>query len=100
MLGKKQLEIHGKWWYHFYACFWVYLDVRTCDVFSLVCYLILGFGSIVSWLLVFFDKPVVTPSKNKRVCNVCISISEWSVALIITLLTPNIAKKVVQVIVC
>ena len=72
------------------------------NVFSLVCYLILGFGvgSIVSWLLVFSDKPVVTPSKNRRVCNVCISRSELSVALIITLLTPNIAKKVVQVIAC
>ena len=60
---------------------WVNLGVRTCDVFSLVCYLIRGFGFCltVSWLLVFSDKPVFTPSKNIRVFNVCISISEWSV---------------------
>ena len=67
LLGMKQLEIHGKWWYHFSACFWVYLGVRTCDVFSLVFYLILDFGFclIVSWLLVFFDKPAFASSKNK-----------------------------------
>ena len=43
MLGTKQLEIHGKWWFHFCACFWVYFGARTCDVFSLVCYLTLCF---------------------------------------------------------
>lgn len=66
LIGMKQQKIHGKWWYLFYAGFWVYLCVRTCDVFSLVCYLILGFGFCltVPWLLVFFDKPVFTPSKN------------------------------------
>ena len=21
LFGMKQLEIHGKWWYHLYACF-------------------------------------------------------------------------------
>ena len=65
---------------------WINLGVRTCDVFSLACYLILGFGFslTISWLLVFSDKPVFTPSINMRVFNVCISISEWSVALIRT----------------
>jgi len=28
LIGMKQLEIHGKWCYQFYACFWVYLGVR------------------------------------------------------------------------
>ena len=55
LLGMKQLETHGKWWYHFYACFWVYQGkhqgVRTCDVFSLVCYLILGFVFFFNCLL-------------------------------------------------
>ena len=44
LLGMNQLEIHGKWWYLFYAGFWVYLGVRTCDVFYLVYHLIWGFG--------------------------------------------------------
>ena len=59
LLGMKHWEIRGKWWYLFYAGFWVYLGVRTCDVFSLACYLILGFGFclIVSWLFVFFVIP-------------------------------------------
>ena len=75
----------------FMQVFWVYLGVRTCNVFCLVCYLILGFGFCltVSWLLVFSDNPVFTPSKSRRVFNVCISTSEWSVALVITLSTQN-----------
>ena len=54
--GTKQLEILGKWWYLFYAGVWVYLGVRSCGVFTVVCYLILGFGLclIVSWLFFFF----------------------------------------------
>ena len=40
LLGMNQLEIHVKWWYLFNAGFWVYLGVRTSDVFCLVCYLI------------------------------------------------------------
>ena len=44
LLGMNQLEIHGKWWYLFYVGFWVYLGVRTSDVFCLVCDLIWGFG--------------------------------------------------------
>ena len=49
---------------------WVKLGVRTCDVFSLVCYLILGFGFCltVSWLLVFSDKPVFTPCRRLGPC--------------------------------
>ena len=46
LLGTKQLEIHGKWWYLFYAGVWVYLGVRSCGVFTLVCYHIL-------WALIF-----------------------------------------------
>ena len=34
LLGMNQLEIHGKWWYLFYAGSWVYLGVRTCEVFT------------------------------------------------------------------
>ena len=66
LLGMNQLEIHGKWWYLFYEGIWVYIGVRTCDVFSSLCYLILGSGCCltVSWLLVLFDKPVFIPSKN------------------------------------
>ena len=54
--GTKQLEILGKWWYLFYAGVWVYLGVRSYGVFTVVCYLILGFGLclIVSWLFFFF----------------------------------------------
>ena len=33
LIGIKQLEIHGKWWYIFYKGIWVYIGVRTCDVF-------------------------------------------------------------------
>ena len=40
LLGLKELEIHCKWWYLFYKGIWVYIGVRTCDVFSLLCYLI------------------------------------------------------------
>ena len=29
-----ELGDHGKWWYLIYAGFWVYLGVRTCDVFT------------------------------------------------------------------
>ena len=29
------IEIHGKWWYFFYAGVWVNHGVRSCDVFSL-----------------------------------------------------------------
>ena len=49
---------------------WVNLGVRTCDVFSLVCYLIRGFGFCltVSWLLVFSDKPVFTPCRRLGQC--------------------------------
>ena len=49
---------------------WVNLGVRTCDVFSLVCYLIGGFGFCltVSWLLVFSDKPVFTPCRRLGPC--------------------------------
>ena len=36
LLAMKQLEIHGKWWNLFYSGFWVYLGVRTCDVFFFV----------------------------------------------------------------
>ena len=59
LLGMKQLEIHSKYWYLFYAGFWVYLGVRPCDVFSLVYHLILGFGFCltISWLFVFFAIP-------------------------------------------
>ena len=87
LLGMNQLEIHGKWWYLFHEGIWVYIGVRTCDVFSSLCYLILGSGCCLTFssLLVFFDKPDFTPSKNVRVCNVCISISERSVASIVTL---------------
>ena len=44
LLRMNQLEIHGKRWYLFYAGFWFYLGVRTCDVFYLVYHLIWGFG--------------------------------------------------------
>ena len=44
LLGMNQLEIHGKWWYLFYAGFWFYLGVRTCDVCYLVYHLIWSFG--------------------------------------------------------
>ena len=41
LIGIKQLEIHGKWWYLCYKGIWVYIGVRTCDVFSSL-YLIWG----------------------------------------------------------
>ena len=37
LIGIKQLEIHGKWWYLCYKGIWVYIGVRTCDVFSSLC---------------------------------------------------------------
>lgn len=56
LLGMNQLEIHGKWWYIFYAGFWVYLGVRTSDGFYLVYHLIwdFGFSLTISLLFVFF----------------------------------------------
>ena len=44
IVRNESIGIHGKWWYLFYAVFLVLLGVRTCDVFSLIFYLIWGFG--------------------------------------------------------
>ena len=45
LIGMKQLEIHGKWWYVCYKGIWVYIGVRTCDVFSSL-YLIWGLAVV------------------------------------------------------
>ena len=45
LIGIKQLEIHGKWWYLCYKGIWVYIGVRTCDVFSSL-YLIWGLAVV------------------------------------------------------
>ena len=45
LIGMKQLEIHGKWWYLCYKGIWVYIGVRTCDVFSSL-YLIRGLAVV------------------------------------------------------
>ena len=45
LIGMKQLEIHGKWWYLCYKGIWVYIGVRTCDVFSSL-YLIWGLAVV------------------------------------------------------
>ena len=45
LIGMKQLEIHGKWWYLCYKGIWVSIGVRTCDVFSSL-YLIWGLAVV------------------------------------------------------